>query len=434
MTKKQKIRIGLIIISIILTIVATERIYNMKPEFHVTALDASSYGIVEAKLTSSEKLEDFEYLCRVLEENYPFFKVNQRLHNIDWLGNKRKYKRLIKNTKNDAEFLLALNKILGDLNNRHVNIFGGYTYKSFYKNFYQYFSKYDNPYKYMYKYDVFLNPHVRFRYGFDGNVNELDNVDFLFSDTDLETKILVDNEVAYINFKSMGGFGVTEEDHKKVKEFLREVQNYKKLIIDIRGNSGGYDSYWEYIVSLLINESINYSYYSFFKDSHINKYKHSPYKLWNSKSINSLDEKILSQFPEEVRTDFDYYIKYTITLNPRAVNVNSSDYIDFKGRVYLLVDSKVFSSAEKFASFAKDTGFATLVGETTGGDRVFEEIPLIYLPKSKFVIRFSRELGINSDGTINMETGTTPHIKVDPAPHEDFTKDKCIQAVIKDSN
>ncbi len=53
MTKKQKIRIGLIIISIILTIVATERIYNMKPEFHVTALDASSYGIVEAKLTSS---------------------------------------------------------------------------------------------------------------------------------------------------------------------------------------------------------------------------------------------------------------------------------------------------------------------------------------------------------------------------------------------
>ena len=104
MTRKQKIRIALIIMAVILTIIAIERIYNMKPEFHVTASNASDYGIIDAKLTTREKLEDFEYLCSVLEDNYPFFEVNKRLHNIDWLGNKRKYKRLIRNTKNDAEF------------------------------------------------------------------------------------------------------------------------------------------------------------------------------------------------------------------------------------------------------------------------------------------------------------------------------------------
>ncbi len=38
---------------------------------------------------------------------------------------------------------------------------------------------------------------------------------------------------------------------------------------------------------------------------------------------------------------------------------------------------------------------------------------------------------INADGTINMETKTIPHIEVDPTPNEDFTKDKCIQAVIE---
>ena len=56
----------------------------------------------------------------------------------------------------------------------------------------------------------------------------------------------------------------------------------------------------------------------------------------------------------------------------------------------------------------------------------------MFLPKSKFAIRYSRELGINQDGTINMETKTIPHILVDPTPNEDFNKDECIQAVIRD--
>jgi len=432
MTRKQKIRIALIIMAVILTIIAIERIYNMKPEFHVTASNASDYGIIDAKLTTREKLEDFEYLCSVLEDNYPFFEVNKRLHNIDWLGNKRKYKRLIRNTKNDAEFLIAMHQILSDLNNWHVNILGGNGYRSFYKSYYDYYSSYDNPYRYMSRYSVFSNPHVRARYKFYGITSEFDNTNQLYSDTQLETKILIDDEVAYMKFNSMGGFDVAKEDHKKIKEFLREVQNYEKLIIDIRGNGGGYDSYWKYIVSLLTNKTLSQNYYAFFKDSYTNKYIHSPYLVEDSKSINLLDEETLAQFPEEVKTDFDYYKLYRITINPLTVNTNSSDYIDFKGKVYLLVDSQVFSSAEKFASFAKDTGFATLVGETTGGDRVFEEIPLFFLPKSKFVIRYSRELGINADGTINMETRTKPHIEVDPTPHEDFTKDKCIQAAIND--
>lgn len=47
---------------------------------------------------------------------------------------------------------------------------------------------------------------------------------------------------------------------------------------------------------------------------------------------------------------------------------------------------------------------------------------LIYLPNIKFVFRYSRELSLNADGTINMETKTVPHIIVeDPTYHEDFT-------------
>ncbi len=82
-------------------------------------------------------MQDFEYLYDVLEENYPFFKVNERLYGIDWLGNKRKYKRLIRNTKSDAEFLVAMERILGgDLNDNHVSILDGEDFRRFYKSYY----------------------------------------------------------------------------------------------------------------------------------------------------------------------------------------------------------------------------------------------------------------------------------------------------------
>ncbi len=71
---------------------------------------SSYYGFVEAKLETRLKIKDFEYLYNVLEENYPFFEVNKRQYGIDWLGNKRKYKRLIRNTKTDAEFYEAMEK------------------------------------------------------------------------------------------------------------------------------------------------------------------------------------------------------------------------------------------------------------------------------------------------------------------------------------
>ena len=265
------------------------------------------------------------------------------------------------------------------------------------------------------------------RYQFDGNLDDIE----LHDEPVLETKILIENDLAYMRIKQMAGLDVGEEDYYKIKDFLKGVENYGKLIIDIRGNGGGSSYYWKNIVKLLADESLIMTYYSFFKSGHRNL-SLDPWEVQRLTTIKNLDEKILEQFPEEIKTDFDFYKTYRIAISPWGVSHNSNDYVDFKGKVYLLVDKGVFSAAETFSAFAKDTGFATLVGEPTGGDSVSEEIPVIYLPKSKFAIRYSRTLVINSDGTINMETKTTPHIQVDPTPHDDFNKDKCIQAVIKD--
>lgn len=425
MNKKRK---KLIIVAlIILSVFSLERIYNNRNEFQVTAKDASYYGIVEADLTTREKLQDFDYLYDVLKKNYPFFKVNERLHGINWLGNKRKYKRMIRNTKNDAEFLVAMDRILGDLNNRHVNILSGAGYRWLYESYYTSYSQY-NAIEYLGWYEALSNPYIMYRYKFDGNIESVK----LAQQPVLETKVLIEDKIAYMKIKEMANLDVAKKDYFKISKFLKEVEGYEKLIIDIRGNSGGHDAYWKNIVELLVVEPLSAKYFIFFKESSISSL--DPYRVRNLNIIKELDKEILDQFPQEVRTDFNYYKACSIRVNPWNIGFDTSDNINFTGKIYLLVDNGVFSSAEKFSSFSKDTGFATLVGEPTGGDRVFEEIPLYFLYNSKFVIRYSRELGMNMDGTINMETKTMPHILVDPAPNEDFNKDECIQAVIRDND
>jgi len=403
-----------IIIYVILITIMFGLIGCSNDDIAITAEDAEAYGIIETNMSTDEKLEDFEYMYTLLKENYPFFKVNKRLHNVDWLKNKSKYEKMIKNTKNDAEFFVALDKILSDLNNPHTHIFSGDVYKRYYKHFYPY----EHP---ILNYEKSME-----RYGFDGNVENIDldpNSDFLITDDEvLKTDILIEDEVAYMKIDSMS-YNHIKEDYVKVEAFLKEVEDYDKLIIDIRGNTGGFDDYWKNIVGFLIDETLKVEYYSFYRGDYRDKY--DLYKVPFSKPIEDLDEGILNEFPPEVREDYDYYSKNVVMVQPWNV-------LDFKGKVYLLVDRYVFSSAEKFASFAKDSGFATLIGEPTGGDRVFPEIPFAYLPNSGFVIRFSAELGINSDGTINMETKTIPHIQVDATPNDDFTKDMCIQAAIED--
>lgn len=412
-TKRIK-RFSMLILVIMLSLSTLAGCSN-KDEYITTAQDASYYGLIETNLTTEEKIEDFEYMYNLLGENFSFLNVNKRLYDIDWLGNKKKYEKIIENTKNDAEFFVAISNILGDLNNDHTHVFNGEVYNRYYKHFYPN------------EHGVLNYEKSMERYGFTGDVETIElnpDSNFLISDEPvLETKVLVEDELAYMKIKSMSAYHINE-DYSKVESFLKEVEDYEKLIIDIRGNSGGFDAYWKNIVEFLIDDTLKAEYYSFFRGEYRDKY--DMYKVPTAKPIERLDEEMLDKFPPEVKTDFQYYDRNFVIVQPWGD-------LNFNGKVYLLVDKYVFSSSEKFASFAKDTGFATLVGETTGGDRVFPEIPFAYLPNSGLVIRFSSELGINADGTINMETRTVPHIVVDdPIPNDDFKQDKCIQAVIED--
>lgn len=78
----------------------------------------------------------------------------------------------------------------------------------------------------------------------------------------------------------------------------------------------------------------------------------------------------------------------------------------------MLVDEGVYSASENFAAFCKNTGFATLVGEPTGGDGGIADPMLFTLPESGLVVRFSVFYGLNADGSGNEAAGTQPDYTV----------------------
>jgi len=140
--------------------------------------------------------------------------------------------------------------------------------------------------------------------------------------------------------------------------------------------------------------------------------------------ISSINEANLKNLPPELKKDFKYYSKNTITYKPQ----NS---IGFKGKIYLLVDGGVFSSSEAFATFAKSTGFATLVGETTGGDGIGSDPALCVLPNSGYIFSFTKQMGLTSDGTCNFEHKTEPDIKVSARMGPNYINDEAVQTVLK---
>ncbi|HCQ90995.1 MAG TPA: peptidase S41, partial [Clostridium sp.] len=53
------------------------------------------------------------------------------------------------------------------------------------------------------------------------------------------------------------------------------------------------------------------------------------------------------------------------------------------------------------------------------------------LPNSGYVFRFTKEMGLTSDGTCNFEHKTVPDIKVSAKIGVNFNEDEAIQTVLK---
>jgi hypothetical protein len=377
-------------------------------------------------LTKEEMLQDFNYMYSILKENYPFFEVNKRLNNVDWLANKDKYIHKISiNSISDKYFFEALQSILEELNNDHTHILDEYSY-IYMRMLYEDLAKVDASYSPWC--EVLQNKKAQDRYQIEQiSMESVDKANNNFiTPENVRTDKVIKNKVAYLGIKSLNSFNM-DGDNKIITPFLKEIKDYKALIIDIRGNVGGNSSYWaDNIVPLLIKKDLSYKYYSLYRGGNYTEpflISKTGAKYDKLNPIENLLRENLDTYVPEIRSDFRCYYESIMT-------VKSRNYVGFKGKIYLLVDRGVFSSSEKFAAFSKDSGFATLVGETTGGDGIGSDPLLCVLPNSGYILRFPSIMGLNSKGYCNEEYKTQPDVKISVARNENLFNDECVKYVL----
>ncbi|MRN54229.1 S41 family peptidase [Paenibacillus monticola] len=386
-------------------------------------------------LTMEQKLQDFEYMWTIMEENYPFFEVNKRLNGVDWLANKEKYRSEIAATRTDEEFFKGINSVLSELNNLHTEFINEQGYNML-TEIYTQVGAIMEPWL-----QVLQQPEVLARYnkksllkqqstteaspveGADGTENVEAGANEQTSGNVKKT-IIKPYQIAYLGLSSFAG-QFMEQDAPEIREFLTEVKDYKTLLIDIRGNGGGSTNYWRlYIVPLLINKPVNYSTYYLYRGGEYAEAFLQPRHLVGLDPIVEISKKNLPNIPPEATTMFKDFMTVSDDVQP----IKS---VGFKGKIYLLVDHAVFSASEGFAAFAKGSGFATVVGAQTGGDGLGADPLLAALPNSGYVFRFSLEMGLTSDGSCNEEVKTIPDVEVEPDTTKPLLEQPAIQKVLE---
>lgn len=369
-------------------------------------------------LTREQMVEDFDYLFQILSENYPFLDVNKRMNGIDWIDKEQEYRSKFETINTMGYFESLLHDILGDLNNGHTELITPGLYDSL-MDVYQQDRELYKPWI-----EALEDSTVVQRYN---SMNQKQNITSTSTYTYPSVKTVdLDENTAYIKIPTFA-----DAEMKKglsiITPYLQTISDKNVLIIDVRDNSGGTDDYWMTLVEQIISEPITWTSYFLYRDGdYIKPFIESKsgmeYEDLPSLSDLAKENKSIRLTPE-IMNNFDKYNEATTTILPKQS-------IAYKGKIYLLVNDQIFSSSEKFSVFAKETRWATLIGEKTGGDGIGTDPVVLKLPNSGFLVWFPLVMGLTSDGSINEEEKTIPHITVNTTETDNIHDDPAIKEVM----
>ncbi|WP_318311808.1 S41 family peptidase [Flagellimonas crocea] len=196
-----------------------------------------------------------------------------------------------------------------------------------------------------------------------------------------------------------GNFSGNEEEYRQfIDSAFGQIieRKSKNLIVDLRNNGGGDDSYSDYLVSYVANRPFKW---------------HSSFKLKTSKFLKEHVRKkydTTSTFWQSILNHkngeaFDY------DFEPREPQPPSKRFV---GNLYVLVNRQSHSQAAVTAAQIQDYHFGTIVGEETG------EYPTLYasqfqyaLPNTKITVNVSKGYTIRVNGSTKKE-GVVPDIRI----------------------
>jgi hypothetical protein len=200
-----------------------------------------------------------------------------------------------------------------------------------------------------------------------------------------------------VGFINPGPFSGDETEYQHfIDSAFAEIndQNTETLILDLRNNSGGDNSFSDYMVSYIADK---------------------PFQ-WNSK-LSIKTSAFLKEYTRELYDTTDIYFKNILTReNGEVYAIESDDYPPkdtsqrFHGKVYVLVNRQSYSQAAVTAAQIQDYSFGTIVGEETG------DYPTLYasqfhysLPNTGIVVKVSKGQIVRVNGSEKQE-GVIPDI------------------------
>ena len=347
------------------------------------------------KLTVEQALSDYDYMWSVLERNYPTFNVSRRMYGTD----KDKIKENARHAILEYSERMNLRIFYSVLKNMFKSLSGNFHLDIIDPEFYYAHITGQREAYYTQFITDWEKPEEAYGYLADSSIGSISRSAEAQSTVENEEFKLLDQNTAYLFIKSF--INPSEEDLERLIGYYKQAEGCDNFIIDISRNSGGSDWYWMAgIVAPNITDEVNCNHSFLAKSGKENRQYLESRNFQLHEDMSAVDTLI--NINHEDRRELDLCISLKKGVKPR----NSEKA--FKGRIYVLIDEPVYSSAESFTMFCKKTGFATLVGRNSGGDGGGADPLVIPLPESGLLFRYSTLYSLNDDGSCNEEFGTTP--------------------------
>ncbi len=365
-------------------------------------------------LTQAQKLADFDTLCSILEQAYPFWAEAEQMG----IRRQEAYedcRAAIASADTDIAYCKALDAFLGEFQGLgHLSLLDGAMYRQYgdalragqslltaqERAGLEPIVRLLRSEAVQHTYSLLDQSHSGFRSTIglkESYLEEQPAQEEAAPAPAITTAIYAGGRAAYVKIPSFS-LEYYAQAQETLAAFFAEIQSIPHLIVDIRGNGGGSDRFWQ---DLLVSPNaktalVSERYFLFNLNAWTEEYA----------AANSLLPQPCSQLPEGLQKEYGQRFSH-YALDVTAFGAAPTPY---PGRIWLLVDEGVYSAAENLAMFCKNTGFATLVGTATGGDGGMADPMLFSLPNSGLVVRFSIFYGLNADGSGNEANGTSPDI------------------------
>jgi hypothetical protein len=233
------------------------------------------------------------------------------------------------------------------------------------------------------------------------------------------TNIIEEGKIAYVSAISMDDL---IKNRNQLRNFYTDIWDYEHLIIDLRGNPGGYVEYFiEILLRPLLNDTVEIPvcYYFYIDGRYVQRYRtlsHFPVHPFSNiailESYRLVDEIIMENDLSELnladmeRLQYGTAVGGKQPLTPLRIAPHETDTV-YSGKIWLLTDNKMASGAQLAAWLVKELELATLVGDITGGCMGGPRT-MALMPNTGVLFQFDIFYMTDSRGR-PLEAGTIPH-------------------------